>query len=133
MAAEREVDRWDRFGRYSRADIEKARRSTPQRRRKMRIINGSAFLLLWLTSAALDFVARGDAWGSELLVSMAIPNGLLSVGMVYFAVQGLRAWSSKLSEEEARELADLAEEQERKDRAVGRWLWRGGERPPQLK
>lgn len=99
----------------------------------MRILNGSAFLLLWLTSAAFDFVARGDAWGSGLLISMAIPNGLLFVGMVWFALQGLRAWSSKLSDEEACELADLAEEQERKDRAFGRWLWRGGERPPQLK
>ena len=133
MSAEREVDRWDRFSRYSRADIEKARRSTPRGRRRMLLWTWAALTAIYVTPFGFAFVGDERASLTSRLVDAAIPDPFAMMAIVFISGGAIAARKSSLSNDEARALGDELEDQEKRDRAFGRWLWRGGERPPQLK
>lgn len=117
--------KWERFNSYSRGDIEKARRSTPKRRRRQRIWVGTAIASVWLASIVSDFVGHDYDSRLALLVELVIPNPFAGLVIAYFVGTAALAKKSKLTDDEARALADEAEEQQRSDREFAKWLWAG--------
>ncbi|MCY3949666.1 MAG: hypothetical protein OXF61_10740 [Acidimicrobiaceae bacterium] len=122
--------KWERFSSYSRGDIEKARRSTPKRRRRQRIWIGTAIASIWLTSIVGDFIGHDYDSRLALLVELIIPNPFAGLVIAYFVGAAALAKKSKLTDDEARALADEAEEQQRAGREFAKWLWTGKEPSP---
>ena len=72
---------------------------------------------------------EGESLTSRLM-DAAIPSPFAMMVILFIVGGPIAARKSTLSSDEARVLGDELEDQEKRDRAFGRWLWLGGERPP---
>ena len=115
--------KWQRFSSYSWGDFEKATRSSPQRRRRLRVHYLVSIAIIWLVSALVDLITNGHDSGWSLIVDVVIPNPFPAIVIAYLGLGAALAKKSKLSDEEARALADEVEEQERETREFAKWLW----------
>lgn len=77
-----------------------------------------------------DLIANDHDSGWSLIVDLAIPNPFPAIVIAYFGLGAALAKRSKLSDEEARALADEVEEEERESREFAKWLWTGRGRGP---
>ena len=95
------------------------------------MLYGLAVAAAWLTSSIFTFIGHEHDSLASLLLDIAVPNDpLVLLVMVFFASGAARAKRSKLSDEEALELADEAEVRERETRAFAKWLWLGDKHKP---
>ena len=130
MSPESEIDRWNRWSRYSRADLEKARRSTPQRRRKLLRLTWLCAAFIYLLPFGFVFVSPDGESLAARMIDAALPDPVATMFLIIVLGGAGAARKSKLSDEEARALADEAEEEERESREFAKWLWTGRGRGP---
>ncbi|WP_419839517.1 hypothetical protein [Candidatus Poriferisodalis sp.] len=130
MSPESEIDRWNRWSGYSRADLEKVQRSTAERRRRLRVWSWSGAVLIYLTPFGFAFAGPESESFSSRLVDAAIPDPFAWIVLIFILGGAGAARRSSLTDDEARALGDEAEEQAREDREFARWLWTGRGRGP---